>query len=298
MHSAAQAPIGVFDSGVGGLSVLQVLRRRLRHERYVYLADSAFAPYGERGDAFVLARSRAIVHYLVHTYGVKALVVACNTATAAAIDALRAQWPALPLVGVEPALKPAVTLSQTRRVGVLATRGTLASARFKALQQRVQGDAQISTVAADGLAEAIEHSLQTQDQAQANAHIAALCQRYTRALGPWGLRAGMTDTLVLGCTHYVFALSLLRQAVGAQVQVLETGEPVAQHTHRLLARHGLLAPAHGAGALQLLTTGQPSWLDRASAQWLEPAASGAQQVEIAPMHARLCSDWAATSPPT
>ena len=133
MNDTAQQPIGVFDSGVGGLSVLQALRAELPLERFVYLADSGHAPYGERGDAYVAARTHAISDFLCAQHHIKALVVACNTATAAAIHEARARHPQLPLVGVEPALKPAVAATRTGRIGVMATRGTLASAKFAQL---------------------------------------------------------------------------------------------------------------------------------------------------------------------
>ena len=131
-------PIGVFDSGVGGLSVLRALRAELPHEDFIYVADAGFAPYGEREECFVVQRSRFITqHLLAHEQRpIKALVIACNTATAASIHLLRQELPSLPIVGVEPALKPAVASSRTKRIGVMATRGTLASAKFKALLAR------------------------------------------------------------------------------------------------------------------------------------------------------------------
>jgi glutamate racemase len=116
MTSPNSQPIGVFDSGVGGLSVLRALRAELPHERFVYLADSAHAPYGERGDAYVGARTHAITRHLLEQHGIKALVVACNTATAAAIHEVRSRYPALPLVGLEPAIKPALAVTQTGRL--------------------------------------------------------------------------------------------------------------------------------------------------------------------------------------
>ena len=119
------SPVGVFDSGVGGLSVLAALRAELPHEHFVYFADTAYAPYGERGDAYVIERSRAVVEHLQREHGIKALVVACNTATTAAIHLLRADHPDLPIVGLEPGLKPAVAASRTGHVSVLATRGTV-----------------------------------------------------------------------------------------------------------------------------------------------------------------------------
>ena len=130
---AAHGPrIGVFDSGVGGLSVLRALHRYLPRATLLYAADSGHAPYGERDAAYVIARSRAMTAHLL-SQGAQLLVVACNTATAAAIDTLRADHPALPIVGVEPGIKPAIALTRNRRVGVMATHATLASERFRRL---------------------------------------------------------------------------------------------------------------------------------------------------------------------
>ncbi len=136
-----ESPIGVFDSGIGGLSVLQALQTELPHEHFVYWADSGHAPYGEKGELFVRQRSLAITQHLIEKHHIKALVVACNTATAAAIHELRARHPALVLVGLEPALKPALALSHTRHIGVMATRGTVASDKFARLLASVQTEA-------------------------------------------------------------------------------------------------------------------------------------------------------------
>ena len=146
-------PIGIFDSGVGGLSVLKALRAELPHEDFIDIADSGHAPYGERDDAYVVARSLAIAKYLVKQ-NVKALVVACNTATAAAIDLLRATYAALPIIGVEPALKPAVQLSRTKHIAVMATRSTLASARFAALLAAQSDQARFTLLPCDEIGRA------------------------------------------------------------------------------------------------------------------------------------------------
>ena len=252
-----QRPIGVFDSGVGGLSVLQALRAELPNERFIYLADSAYAPYGERGDAFVTARSLAIAGHLILDHQIKALVVACNTATAAAVQALRSAHPQLPIVGVEPALKPAVAHTHTGRIGVMATRGTLNSARFAQLLAAMPPQARFVLQPCDGLAHAIERC--TVDPA-AKAQLRALCQRYTQAMGP-------VDTLVLGCTHYVFAQDTLRALLGPDVALIATGEPVARQTRRLLTASDQLATGHG--AVQLLTTGDLLALQAAAARWLQ-----------------------------
>jgi glutamate racemase len=267
-------PIGVFDSGVGGLSVLQALREELPHEQFVYLADSGNAPYGDaKGDAFVQERTLAIARWLRSAHQIKTLVVACNTATAAAVETLRAAMPELPTVGVEPALKPAAIRSQTRHVGVLATRGTVSSARFDRLRREHAQRVQFAVQACDGLARAIEHSTaEPLPATEAQAHIEALCRQYTQALGPFGLRTGEIDTLVLGCTHYVFAKDSLRRLVGPDVQIIDTGAAVARQTRRILAEAQMLAEeaaAPPAGGITLFTTGQLSALQAAAQRWLQ-----------------------------
>lgn len=263
-------PIGVFDSGIGGLSVLQALQAELPHERFVYVADSGHAPYGERNDDYVLARSHAITGYLQQTHGIKALVVACNTATAAAIHVLRENSPTLPIVGVEPALKPATEYTRTGVVGVMATRGTLASEKFRTLLERMHGKAEFHLQPCDGLADAIE--------CDDTARIDALCALYTHAMGTYGAGSGAMDTLVLGCTHYPFVSEVLRRNVGPDVQFLEAGVPVARQTRRVLEMGGMLvqqadavapAPHTGpAGRLQMYTSGNVSTLQAAVKRWL------------------------------
>lgn len=272
----ASSPIGVFDSGVGGLSVLRALRAALPHESFVYLADSANAPYGERGDAFVAARTHAIVDALRARYQIKALVVACNTATAAAIHEVRSRHPDLPLVGLEPALKPALTATRTGRVGVIGTRGTLTSAKFARLLASLGNGVEFVVQPCDGLAHAIERSAAlpqpsptggtTPPAGQTDAE--ALCARYLEAMGRFGTAPGEIDTLVLGCTHYVFVRDTLQRLAGPGVQLIETGEPVARQTLRLLEAAHLRAPAATAGHTHLLTTGPLPLLQAAAQHWL------------------------------
>ena len=222
----AMGPIGVFDSGIGGLSVLRALLSELPQEQFVYVADSGHAPYGERDDTHVLARAQAIAGHLRNQRRAKAMVVACNTATAAAIRQLRARYPDLPIIGIEPALKPAAAQSSTGMVGVMATRGTLQSEKFRALLQTLHGKATFVLQPCDGLADAIENADATKAQ--------ALCERYTGAMGRFGTGAGDIDTLVLGCTHYAFVSEQLARLTGAGIVQLEGGAPVARQTHRLL----------------------------------------------------------------
>jgi glutamate racemase len=254
------SPIGVFDSGVGGLSVLRALRAELPSEDFVYFSDAGHAPYGEKGDDFVSERSLAIAVDLLAQHAIKALVVACNTATAAAVHLLRARHAQLPLVGVEPALKPAAALTKTGHVAVLATRGTLASAKFKALHDSLRGQTQFTLQSCDGLAAAIE--------ADNGEEIRALCRRYTLDVCCYGTGPGEIDTVVLGCTHYPFASSHFRELLGPEIQLVETGEPVARQTRRLLTSEGLLNP-NGSARVQWLTTGSPDALHAAAKRWLD-----------------------------
>jgi glutamate racemase len=225
----------------------------------IFFADTAVAPFGERGDEYVTRRSRAILRQLVEEQHIKMMVVACNTATACAIHLLREEYPALPLVGVEPALKPAVARTHTGRIGVLATRGTLSSAKFRSLHDSLKGQAEFVLQPCDGLAAAIE--------AGDTEQVDILCARYTHAIGESGLAPGQIDTVVLGCTHYPFAQAQLLAKVGSGVQLIETGEPVARQTRRLLEAAGLLK-ADGQGRVDLLTTGSPETLQAAASRWL------------------------------
>lgn len=275
-HCAAmpQRAVGVFDSGVGGLSVLKTLMAEMPHERFVYVADSLNAPYGEKGDAFVSQRTQAITDYLLSQHHIKAIVVACNTATAAAVHEIRTRYPTLPMVGIEPALKPAASTTTTGFVGVMATRGTLGSTKFRKLLSSFAQSTEFITQSCDGLAYAIEQST-SQDTFDCHAQVEELCRLYTDAMGrSFGKGAGQIDTLVLGCTHYVFALPILGALVGNEVTILETGLPVAKQTKRLLATSGLLVPDSGAdlprsdGLVQLYTTGELPMLQGAVKRWL------------------------------
>lgn len=259
------SPIGVFDSGIGGISVLRALRAELPRENFVYVADAAHAPYGERDDAYLLARANAITHYLIEQHGIKALVVACNTATAAAIREMRQTHPSLPIVGIEPALKPATAVSKTGFVGVMATRATLGSEKFGNLLQSLKGSTTFVLQHCDGLADAIE---------QNNAiKIEALCAQYTRAMGKFGLKFGEMDVLVLGCTHYPFIAEHLSATVGENIMQLECGAPVARQTRRLLSERQILTieQTHSdgeTGQLKLFSTGDPNALATAALRWL------------------------------
>lgn len=279
----AASPIGIFDSGIGGLSVLQALRHELPHEPLVYVADSGHAPYGERDEAFVQQRTSAIARHLRAQYDIKALVIACNTATAAAVEQLRREMPDLTLIGVEPALKPASLSSQTHHVGVMATRGTVSSARFARLLSEHSQNTTFAVQACDGLARAIE--LATEQPPAADMQGSDLwerCARHTQALGSFGRKTGEIDTLVLGCTHYLFVKDELRALLGPDVQLIDTGAPVARQVRRLLAQAGMLAPeSRSAPRIELFATGGLSSLQAAAGRWLDLPAGHCAHIEIA-----------------
>ena len=273
-HSTDRAaPIGVLDSGVGGLSVLQALQAALPHEDFVYIADSAHTPYGERGDEFVVGRTLDIAQHLRDACGVKALVIACNTASAAAGHAVRSSSPGWPVVAIEPALKPAAQLTRSGRVGVLATRGTLASRKY-ALLREAMSEAHPGTefiaLACDGLASAIERWALTDEGDPAHERL----ERYLAQLGPLGGSSGQIDTLVLGCTHYPLMREQIRRRIPPGIHLVEAGEPVARQARRLLHATGLLRESDDAasarnGRLRLFTTGDSAALQAATTRWLD-----------------------------
>jgi glutamate racemase len=246
LPSPNDAPIGIFDSGVGGLSVLRHIRAQLPHEHLLYFADSGFAPYGDKPERVVAERSLAIAAFLVER-GAKALVVACNTATVAAIKLLREHYPAMPIVGVEPGLKPGASATRNGKVGVLATEGTLAGEKFLLLLDQVARDtkAEFLLQPCNGLADQIEFGELDSDATT------AMLERYILPLLEQG-----ADTLVLGCTHYPLVQAsiehLIARAAAREVALIDTGDAVARQLVRLLDGAGMLRPAAG-GAPATLT---------------------------------------------
>lgn len=234
---AAASPVGVFDSGLGGLSVLRAVRAQLPGESLIYVADSAYAPYGERDDDFIADRTLAIGEWLV-AQGAKVLVVACNTATAQSIALVRERLP-IPLVGVEPGVKPAASQSITRVAGVLATQVTLRSARFQDLLERYAGDCRFLCQPGHGLVQAIERC------DVGSPELRKLLESYLQPM----LDAG-ADTLVLGCTHYPFLDATIREIVGDRLTLIDTSVAVARQLERVLDQNGLRASG-GADAAPL-----------------------------------------------
>ncbi len=234
--------IGVFDSGVGGLSVLHHIRQILPNERLIYVADSAHVPYGDKSPSYIEARSLALTRYLL-TQGADSIVIACNTATAAAAHTLRVKYNKLPIIGMEPAVKPAVAATKKGVVGVLATVGTLESARFAALLEKYAGHVKIVTQGCPGLVGQVERGHLTE------ADTRKLLERYTAPLLAQG-----ADTIILGCTHYAFLAPLIREVVGAEITLVDTGEAVARQVQRRIQIE-LPHRSSGATGVEFFTSG-------------------------------------------
>lgn len=237
-------PIGIFDSGLGGLSVTREIRRRLPAEHLLYAADSAYCPYGGRPLEEIRERSLVVGRHL-QDRGAKVLVVACNSASGAALESLRAELD-VPVVGLEPAVKPAARRSRRKRIGVLATTATLQTERFDRLRRNHAPDVEVHPVACPGLVELVEEG-ETGGERVA----AALAE----LLHP--LLEAEVDAVVLGCTHYPFLRDAIGAVLGPGVEVIDSGGAVARQVERVLRGRGALA-AGGAGSVRVLTTGEPS----------------------------------------
>ena len=224
-----EAPIGVFDSGVGGLSVLGEIQRLLPKESLLYVADCGNVPYGEKTPDFIRQRCSVMADFF-RQQGAKALVLACNTATVAGVADLRRDYPDWPIVGMEPAVKPAAAATRSGVVGVLATTGTLQSAKFAALLDRFATDVRVITQPCPGLVELIENG---------DLHSPVLRQLLERYVQP--LLAAGCDTIILGCTHYPFLRPMLREMLADDISLIDTGAAVARQLQRLLAARDLLA---------------------------------------------------------
>ena len=237
-----QGALGVFDSGVGGLSVLRAIRAALPYEQLVYVADSGHAPYGDQSEAHITQRTLRVGHWLAEQ-GVKAITIACNTATVVAAKSLREQTH-LPVVAIEPAIKPAVALTRSGVVGVLATSQTVQSASVARLVELYGTDKRILLQACPGLVEHVERADLNSTQTEA-----LLMQLITPLL------AQGADTLVLGCTHYPFLRDLIQRVAGEGVMLLDPAEAVARELARRLAEAGCVSDGTQLGEVQFFTSG-------------------------------------------
>jgi glutamate racemase len=237
----SSAPIGVFDSGLGGLTVLRALQQQLPHEHFLYFADTRFLPYGDRSEEFLRERGLTIANHFAKL-GAKAIVVACNTATAAAAESIRAHC-LIPVVALEPAVKPAAALSKTGTIAVLATTRTLASQRFKRLVEDHAEHLKVISQPCPGLADAIE------SDGPNSPLVANLLDTFVTPL-----RHTETDVVVLGCTHYPWVSEGIAARLPANVTILDTGEAIARQLHRRLANTPSLM-THPQNHISLATSG-------------------------------------------
>jgi glutamate racemase len=233
--------IGVFDSGIGGLSILRELRALTPGAGMLYLADQAYAPYGSRGLREVRRRAVAVTEFLLRR-GAGVVVVACNSASAAALHHLRDLYPAVPFVGMEPAVKPAAATSPNGVVGVLATPATFQGALYASVVDRHAAGVRLVEAAPAGLASAVEEGRRVEAEEILRRHVGAM------------LDAG-ADTIVLGCTHYPFVADLVAALAGPGVQIVDPSPAVARQVARVAERGGV-----GKGPTQFLTTGEPAHL--------------------------------------
>ena len=243
------APIGVFDSGIGGLSVLKAIRAALPAEHLIFLADQAHVPYGPRSLDEVREFSEGITRYLL-AQGAKLIVVACNTASAAALHHLRRVYPDIPFVGMEPAVKPAAELTETGVVGVLATPATFQGELYASVIERFANGVTVLQDTCPGLVMQVESG--KTDSPEVHAIL-------ERALSPM-LSEGV-DTIVLGCTHYPFVIPVIEAIAGPEVRVIDPAPAIARQVGRLLEQHGLRNSGSAPGKSRFLTSGEPARLE-------------------------------------
>ncbi len=236
--------IGLFDSGVGGISVMKEVRRLLPAEDLAYFADSAYCPYGGRLLEFIRERAFVISDFLL-SRGVKLIVIASNTTSIAALDVVRERIN-VPVVGIEPAVKPAVSATRNGKVGVLATEVTLSGGRFNALVERYGNGVEVFTQPCPGLVELVESGRWERPEA------GPLLCRYLEPMLARGV-----DTIVLGCTHYPFLRFLVEEIAGPEIKIIDTGEAVARQVVRVLEKFNLGNMNAGPGGEQFFTSGEP-----------------------------------------
>ncbi len=237
-------PIGVFDSGVGGLSVLRAMREQMPHEHVIYFGDQGHVPYGPRSMAEIQKFSEDITRFLLE-HNSKLIVVACNTASAAALKYLREKFPAVPFVGMEPAVKPAAESTKTGRVGVLATPATFQGALYASVVERFGAGVELFQHTCPGLVNQIENG--------------ELNTRSTRAIledALYPMLEKNIDTVVLGCTHYPFVIPLIQDIAGKNVRVIDPAPAVARQAKRLLESRGLVNTASASGEIRFFTSGE------------------------------------------
>ena len=237
-------PIGIFDSGVGGTSIWKAINTLLPNENTIYLADSANAPYGQKGKEAILNLSIKNTEYLINN-DCKLIVVACNTATTNAIDYLRNTYN-MPFIGIEPAIKPAALQTKTNAIGILATKGTLSSALFSKTSGMFASNINVIEQVGDGIVELIESGKFQSEEMK------ALLKTYLKPM----IDANI-DYLVLGCTHYPYLIPLLVELLPSHVKIIDSGEAVARQTKTILKKNNLLNTETAKNKNHFYTNGKP-----------------------------------------
>lgn len=251
------APIGVYDSGFGGLSVWREIRRRLPEESLLYLGDGKNCPYGGRGREQITRFAEEAVERLLAA-GAKLIVVGCNTATTAAVEHLRARWSDIPIVGLEPAVKPACLTTKTRRIAVLATAHSLASDMFLRTAARYAQDVEVVKVVGEGFVELVEEGREHSPEAEAAVR---------RVVEP--LFDMQVDKIVLGCTHYPFLVPVLRRVIGdREIDIIDSGEAVARRVEWFLDRYDMRAERGSMPKYEFMTFADEQYRARLQAKAL------------------------------
>lgn len=241
--------IGIFDSGSGGLSVLREIRKLLPEQAYSYYADNAFCPYGEKTSAFIQERARVITDYLLGR-GAQVIVVACNTATAAAISVLRSEYPHLRFIGMEPAVKPAALNTRTGVIGVLATAGTLKGSKYLTTKGIYEDNVRIVEQVGQGFVELVERGVLDGPEAE---------KTVRRSLQP--LLDMNADRIVLGCTHYPFLRPVIERIAGPAVEIIDPAPAVARHLVQVMREEGIPLRTERTG-IELMSSGDPASAER------------------------------------
>jgi glutamate racemase len=234
-------PIAIFDSGVGGLSIAQCINHRLPNENLLYVADTLHAPYGDKTAEFIQQRVNEIAYWFIER-NAKAIVVACNTATVNAIDQLRKNI-SIPVIGVEPAIKPAVNLSKNKKVAILVTKATAENQRFLTLVAQYSHNSEVIIQPCPGLVEVIEQDKKNSPECE------LLLSKYLQPLLDKGV-----DTIVLGCTHYPLVKGIINKICGENVIIMETALPVTEQLQRQLALHNLINPSDKIGTTRFYSS--------------------------------------------
>ena len=266
-NSASLGPIGVFDSGVGGLSILLELQKLLPKESFIFLGDQAYFPYGAKSQKELINRSLAIARHMVQKHQIKMLVVACNTATCSAVSALREKF-TLPIIGTIPAVKPASKETKTGKIAVISTPYTSRSRALKDLIQEECSGVSVSNISCKGLERVVEEGSGDGPEAR------TLITKYME-----GLKSSGVDSLVLGCTHYPFLNKQIEQVLGSGVKLFDSGKAIARQAKRVLRERKMANTAKRASGTLYFTTGKSAQFQKVAGKLLKKKVS-AKQVAI------------------